>query len=123
MSAMRVPPDFIDDASQYDRYKKNLLRWSRCTKYDPKQQAEVVLYHLQNHPSGIQEKVDTALGDAVINKEDAMEKLVEYLDSIYAEDEMTNMWTKYKKFVQLKKSLNQPINEFIAEFERAYKEA
>ena len=122
-SSKFVPPEFIDDTSQYDEYKRKLLRWSRITKHDPKQQAEVVLYHLQGHPSGIQEKIDTALGDEVIDNDDAMKKLVEYLDSIYAEDEMTNMWTKYKKFVRLKKSLNQPITEFIAEFERAYKEA
>ena len=122
-SSKFVPPKFIDDASEYAEYKKKLLRWARITKTDPKQKAEVVLYHLEGHPSGIQIKIDTALGDEIVDKEDGMDKLVVYLDSIYKEDEMTNMWTKYKKFVRLKKGDEQPVNEFIAEFETAYKEA
>ena len=123
MSAKYPPPKFIDDASEYSEYKKKLLRWSRITKVDKKQQAEVVLYHLEDHSSGIQQKIDTLLGDEVIDKEDGMTKLIGYLDSVYEEDEMTNMWSKYKNFVRLKKADGQPINEFIAEFESAYKEA
>ena len=124
-SSKFVPPKFIDDSSQYAEYKRRLERWSRLTKTDPKQQAEVVLYHLEleNHPSGIHEKIDTAIGDEIIEEEDGMKKLIDYLDSIYQEDEMTDMWLKYKKFVRLKKSKDQPISEFVAEFESAYKEA
>ena len=95
-SSKFVPPKFIDDSSQYAEYKRRLERWSRLTKTDPKQQAEVVLYHLEleNHPSGIHEKIDTAIGDEIIEKEDGMKKLIDYLDSIYQEDEMTDMWLK-----------------------------
>ena len=122
-SSKFTPPKFIDDASGYEDYKKKLLRWSRITKHDRKQQAEVVLYYLEGHPSGIQEKIDTALGNSIIDATDGMDRLIEYLDGIYEEDEMTNMWSKYKKFVRLKKEDDKPITEFIAEFETAYKEA
>ena len=74
-----APPTFIDDASTYPEYKRRLERWSRITKVDKKLQAEVVVYHLENHPSGIQEKIDTALGDAIIDKDDGLKKLIEYL--------------------------------------------
>ena len=73
MSSKYIPPKFIDDASEYAEYKKKLQRWSRITKVDRKQQAEVVLYHLEGHPSGIQEKIDTALGDDVVDKDDGLE--------------------------------------------------
>ena len=33
---------------------------------------------------------------------------------------MVDAWSKYKQFVQLRKTHNQSISEFIAEFERAY---
>ena len=56
------PPKFIDDAAEYQDYKKKLLRWTRITKDDAKKQAEVVLHHLEGHASGIVEKVETALG-------------------------------------------------------------
>ena len=103
------PPKFFDDASGYPEYKLKLERWSRITKTDKKQQAEVVLYHLEGHSSGIQQKIDTALGEDVIDKEDGLKKLIEYLDEIYAEDEMTEAWSKYKQFVRLKKEIGQPV--------------
>ena len=117
------PPKFIDHASGYAEYKKKLERWSRITKVGKKQQAEVVFYHLQGHPSCIQKKIDTALGDQVIDKQDGWQKLIVYLDSIYKEDEMTDAWAKYKVFVHLKKLERQPITEFIAEFEEAHLKA
>ena len=123
MSSKYEPPPFINEASGYAEYKMLLQRWSRITKIAKNQQAEVVLYHMQGHPSGIQEKIDTALGDAVIDKDDGLTKLVEYLDGIYGEDEMTDAWTKYKEFIRLKKEAAQPVSEFIAEFDKAHKKA
>ena len=117
------PPKFITDASGYPEYKRKLERWSRITKVDKTKQAEVVLYHLEGHASNIQEKIDTALGDEIIDKEDGMTKLIAYLDTIYAEDEMADAWFKYKRFVKLRKTEEQPVNEFIAEFEKMYAKA
>ena len=124
MSSKIAPPYFINEASEYPEYKTNLLRWSRITKTPKVQMAECVLYQMKDHSSGIAKKIDTALGDEVIDKEDGLDKLVEYLDSIYKEDDMALMWSKYKKFTRLRKTdEQQPITEFIAEFEAAYKDA
>ena len=123
MSTKLPPPDFIDDATGYPEYRKKLLRWSRITKTDPKQQAEVVLYHLEKHPSGIQQKIDTALGVQVENQPDGLEKVIAFMDNIYAEDEMSLAWTKYKQFTSLQRLDDQPITEFIAEFDQAYTKA
>ena len=117
------PPKFIDSGAGYAEYKRKLERWSRITKHELKKQAEVVLYHLEGHPSGIQEKIDTALGDEIIDKDDGLQKLIKYLDGIYAEDEMTEAWHKYKQFIRLRKSPNQTITEFIAEFDKSYQKA
>ena len=117
------PPKFISDASEYAEFKRKLERWSRITKVEKKKQAEVVLYHLEGHPSGIQEKIYTALGDEIVDKVDGLQKLIEYLDTIYAKDEMSDAWYKYKKFIQLKRTDQKPVNEFIADFEKAYAEA
>ena len=46
---------------------------------DKKQQAEVVVYHLRSHSSGIQEKIDTALREDIIENQKDMSKLIEYL--------------------------------------------
>ena len=114
------PPDFIADASGYADYKKRLKRWSRITKEEKKKQAEVVVYHLENHPSGIQDKIDTALGEKIIDKEDGMDQLITYLDSIFEKDDMADAWNKYKDFIRLKKKKDESITEFIATFEGKY---
>ena len=123
MSSKVLPPKFIDDASGYPEYKKKLLRWTRITKIEPQKQAETVLHYLEGHSSGIQEKIDTALGDEVEDKPDGMTKMIAYMDTIYAEDEMTTAWTKYKEFIRLKKDVNQSVIEFIAEFDKKHKKA
>ena len=99
------------------------MRWTRITKIEPQKQAETVLHYLEGHSSGIQEKIDTALGDEVEDKPDGMTKMIAYMDTIYAEDEMTTAWTKYKEFIRLKKDVNQPVIEFIAEFDKKHKKA
>ncbi len=65
------PPKFIDCASEYAEYKRKLERWTRITKVEKKQQAEVVLYHLEGHPSRIQDKIDSYLGNDIIEKDEA----------------------------------------------------
>ena len=52
-----------------------------------------------------------------------MDKLIKYLDSVFAEDDMTEAWTKYKKFIAVKRGKEQPVSEFIAEFEQEYSKA
>ena len=108
---------FIDNASEYAEYKRKLQRWTRITNEAKKDQAEVVLYYMEDHASGMQSKIDFALGDSIIGKEDGMEKLITYLDGIYAEDEMTEALTRYKEFTRLVKQDNQSTTEFIAEYD------
>jgi hypothetical protein len=82
------------------------------------------LYHLQDHPSGIHQKIDTALGDEIVEQDDGLTKVIAFLDTIYKADDLALMWSKYKRFTRLKKvDDQQPITEFVAEFEAAYKEA
>jgi hypothetical protein len=124
MAASKLePPRFIDDASGYPEYKRKLQRWSRITKIAAEKQAEYVVYHLEDHPSGIQEKIDTAIGADIAEKADGMDKLIKFLDEIYAEDEMSEAWNKYKDFIRLKREHNQPVNEFVAEFDKKHKRA
>ena len=118
-----TPPEFIDTSSGYAEYKRKLERWSRITSVEKKKQAEVVLYHLEGHPSGVQEKIDIALGDKLVDKDDGLAELIKYLDGIYAVDPMTDAWNKYKEFVRLRIKDGQSVSEFIAEFEKAYAKA
>ena len=114
------PPAFISDTKTYADYKKDLYMWSRITGVAKKIQAEVVVYNLEGHPSGIKEKIIVNIGDKIQDKEDGIETLIKFLDTIYQEDDMADAWTKYKNFQKISRAGNVLINDFIAEFEKEY---
>ena len=51
------PPTFISETKSYAAYKTDLKIWSRITGVPKKNQAEVVVYGLEGHPTGIKEKI------------------------------------------------------------------
>ena len=91
------PPAFISETKTYDRYKEDLYMWSRITQVPKENQAEVVVYNLEGHPSGFKEKIVLHIKDK-IRGENGIQELVAFLDSIYKADEMADAWSKYKGF-------------------------
>ena len=77
------PPAFISKTKTYSTYKADLRRWSRITSVEKKLQAEVVVYNLEGHSSGIKEKIEVKIGTELENNEDGIERLLKFLDTIY----------------------------------------
>lgn len=114
------PPAFVSDTKTYEQYKEDVLMWSRITPVQKKIQAEVIVYNLEGHPSGIKEKIILNIGDKIKNADDGVQHLMVFLDTIYKRDEMADAWSKYKNFQKIRRVDNAPINNFIAEFEKEY---
>ena len=114
------PPTFISDKKSYAAYKKDLLMWSRITSVAKTSQAEVVVYGLEGHPTGIKEKIIVNIGDQLENAEDGIQRLITFLDSIYKEDDMSAAWTKYKNFNKIVRPDSVTICNYIADFEKEY---
>ena len=114
------PPSFVSATKSYSAYKADLRRWSRITTIDAKLQAEVVVYNLDGHPSRIKEKIDIKIGKELEGAENGIDKLIEYLDTIYKNDDMSDAWTKYKNFQKVLRKPKQDISGFIADFEKEY---
>ena len=114
------PPAFVSESKSYSTYKTDLYMWSRITSVPVKNQAEVVVYGLEGHPSGIKEKITINIGDKIKDADDGIAQLIKYLDTIYEEDEMAAAWGKYKNFQKVVRSDNMLVNHFIAEFEKEY---
>ena len=116
------PPAFMSEVKSYAQYKKDLRMWSRITQVDKKLQAELVVYKLEGHPSGIKEKITTALDEKLVDNENGIMDLIEYLDSIYLEDEMADAWEKYKLFEDFQyNDKSMSMAEFIAQWETKQK--
>ena len=64
-SKSNEPPAFISERKSYAEYKTDLKMWSRITSVPKKNQAEVVVYNLDGHPSRIKEKIVLNIGDDI----------------------------------------------------------
>lgn len=115
------PPSFVSDLKTYAEYKEDLKRWSRLTSLDKKLQAEMVIYHLDNHPSRIKEKIVSEVAADKLQSADCITHLITFLDEVYGKDEMTDMWEKYKLFSHHFRKPNEAINDFLPNWEMAYR--
>ena len=114
------PPTFISEEKSYASYRKDLLMWSRITSVPKTSQAELVVYGMEDHPSGIKEKIIVKIGDSLENAPDGITKLLEFLDSVYKEDDMSAAWMKYKNFNKIVRAEGVTVSDYIAEFEKEY---
>lgn len=114
------PPTFISEKKSYASYKKDLQMWSRITSVPKASQAEVVVYGLEGHPTGIKEKIIVNIGDDLENAEDGINILINFLDTIYKEDDMSAAWTKYKNFNKIVRADDVTVSNYIADFEKEY---
>ena len=114
------PPTFISENKPFEVYKKDLLRWSRLTLLDKKLQAEMIVYKLENHPSRIQEKITTQLGDQLEDNENGIDVLLEFLERIYQKDSMADAWEKYVTFEKFKFDNKISMKQFLADWENQY---
>ena len=123
MAKMIEPPSFISDTKTYPEYKEDLQMWSRICEMDKKVHAEMVVYRLEGHPSHIKEKIMTQIGEKLKENPDGIKELIAFLDGIYDKDEMADAWDKYVAFSSLSRRSEQPMVEFISDWENMYHKA
>ena len=80
----------------------------------------MVVYRLEGHPSRIQEKISTQLGDELENNEEGITQLLDFLAKIYEKDSMADAWEKYVAFENQKKKDGEEMSEFVADWENEY---
>ena len=71
-----------------------------------------MVYNLEGHPSRIKENIEVKIGQELKGNEKGIE--IEYLDSIYQEDEMSDAWTKYKNLQKVSRTPKQDIPNFFS---------
>ena len=104
------PPSFVSDTKKFSQYEKDLRLWSRLTTVKKDLQAELVVYRLDGHKSGIKEKIMMQIGSELEGNEDGINKLITLQKGIY---EFRNRIRKTGESVQM----------FITEWENLYHKA
>ena len=123
MSMTIEPPSFVSDNKSYETYKQDLKMWSRITTLKKSVQAEMVVYKLDGHPSGIKDKIMTQLGDKLEDNEKGIDILIKFLDGIYTKDDMADAWENYNAFRDYRKKPGQDITSFISDWEQVLTKA
>ena len=117
---MRInPPDF--KSKSYERYKRELEAWKQVTEVDKKKQGIAIALSLpEEHESGIREKVFDEIDLGVLNADDGLAKLVEFLDQKLGKDELSDSLKKFEDFEDFCRDSKQSIVEYIANFDQKY---
>lgn len=123
MSKLLEPPSFISETKSYETYEKDLKRWALLTSVDEKKQALMVVHYLDGDPSGIKDKIDAELEDVKLQCTEGISNLLEFFKKIYQKDSLADGFNKYISFGKLRRSPNTSIQEFIPEWNSAYKKA
>ena len=123
MSKFLEPPSFISETKSFETYKKDLTRWAMLTSVAAEKQALMVLHCLDGDPSGIKDKVDEAVEEEKLNCSDGIKNLLEFFEKTYKKDSLADGFEKYISFEKLKRSPNTGVQEFIPEWNAAYKKA
>ena len=94
--------------------------WLRLTSLLKEKQAEAIVFFLgkQKHP--IKEKIMTSIGEEIKNNEQGLEKLLEFLRTIYTADEMADAFLKYVTFAKRVRRKDEKLQEFISDWENLY---
>ena len=114
------PPAFVSSTKKFAEYKKDLLRWSRLSSVKPELQAELVIYKLEGDPSNIKEKIVTKLGDELEDNPDGINLLLDFLETVYGEDDMAEAYDRYVEFKNKKRKHGESIQTFTSDWESLY---
>ena len=103
-------------------YEKDLKRWVLLTSVNETKQALMVVHYLDGDPSGIKDKIDSEVKDEKVQCKEGIATLLDFLKKIY-QDSLADGFDKYISFGKLRRSPNTSIQEFIPEWNSAYKKA
>ena len=111
----------FSSSKPYERYKTEINAWSLTTSVSKEKQGlHVALSLPEDDPSNIRDKVFTELELEKLNKDDGLNKLLEYFEKQFGKDDMSVAYEKYVEFEQCKRQRSQKVTEFILEFEQKY---
>ena len=115
------PPDFRK-AQTFEDYLVELQAWNMITTLEPEKKAIAVCLGLPDrseHESDIKTKAFRGLGMEVLNKEDGLDKLIEFMKTELGKDDAANLLNTFEEFerFELDPKKHKTIAAYISDFE------
>ena len=121
MTKLNIPIPKFSSEKPYERYKAELDAWAAATDAEKKKHGILVALSLpEEDVSQIRDKVFNEIDLSVLKADDGLEKLIKYLDTQFAKDDLTETYERYIEFERCKRESNQKINDFILEYEKKH---
>ena len=108
----------VSNKVTFKRWKVELERWREYCGIDPKDQADIILFHIPgNHM--LKEKLETEM-QGKTKDTDGVDKLVKILESMFGEDELTETFLDFKLWISKTRATGQDILEYAIDWETLY---
>ena len=117
---IRIPA--LTGSRNYELWKLQTQAWTFVTEMSKEKQALAVAMNLpEDDKWKIKEKVFGELELDVLNSENGMSVLFEFLDEYLLEDEMMDSWNKFEDFEKFERKPGQNIREYVAGFDLKFR--
>ena len=117
---IRIPT--LTGSRNYELWKLQTQAWTFVTEMSKEKQALAVALNLpENDKWKIKEKVFGDLELDVLNSENGMSVLFEFLDEYLLEDELMDSWNKFEDFEKFERKPGQNIREYVADFDLKFR--
>ena len=122
MMANLISIPTLTGSTNYELWKLQTQAWTVVTELSKEKQAVAVALSLpEDDKRKIQEKVFGELELDVLNSENGMGVLFEFLDRYLLEDELMNSWNKFEDFEKFERKHGQNIREYVADFDLKFR--
>ena len=122
MMATEISIPSLTGSTSYELWKLQTQAWTVVTELSKEKQAVAVALNLpEDDKTKIKEKVFGELELDVLNCENGMSVLFEFLDRYLLEDELMNSWNKFEDFEKFERKHGQNIREYVADFDLKFR--
>ena len=112
----------LTGSTNYELCKLQTQAWTVVTQLSKEKHAVAVALSLpEDDKWKIKEKVFDELELDVLNSENGMSVLFEFMDRYLLEDELMNSWNKFEDFEKFERKHVQNIREFVADFDLKFR--
>ena len=120
--ATKISIPRLTGSTNYELWKLQTQAWTVVTELSKEKQAVAVALNLpEDDERKIKEKVFGELELDVLNSENGMGVLFEFLDKYLLEDELMNSWNKFEDFEKFERKPGQKIREYVADFDLKFR--
>ena len=115
------PPD-LEECQTYAEFKRDISAWSGMTHVEKKIQGGVIAYNLSNNSKYGHDLKDYVYAEhtpeSLNDDEEGVKKVIKVLDKYLEKSGLSKAAEKWDKFLDIKRKSDQPIKQFIPQFEK-----